>query len=134
MALTAGALLADRMANAWAAEVVRQMRGAADERALLRRLLGLCGRLLEDLASQRVNVALATGRAAAAEANAGVVREGDLHGGHGRADVPRRAAQCREQDGTEYPVGEGVPCPNPNCLGADRCRCVRVPVVAGVGR
>ena len=130
-ATVAAALLADRMANAWAAEVLRQMRGVANEKALLAAVSGLSGRLLETLASQRVNVALAAGRAAAGRANAGVVRteiytavmdEHTCRGGEFR---------CWEQDGTEYPVGEGVPCPNPNCLGADRCRCVRVGVVGG---
>ncbi len=134
LALTAGALLADRMANAWAAEVIRQMRGQMDGGALTERLLGLSGRLLEDLANQGANVALATGRAAMGEANAGIVEKEIYTAIIDGATCRGGPLQCLEQDGTEYPVGEGVPCPNPSCFGADRCRCLRVPVVAGVGQ
>ncbi len=129
-ATVAAALLADRMANAWAAEVLRQMRGVADEKALLAAVSGLSGRLLETLASQRVNVALATGRAAAGEGERGGGASGDLHGGDGR-DVTGWRARCRELDGTEYAVAEAPRVPLAVCEGGDRCRCEVVPVVGG---
>lgn len=128
-ATVAAALLADRMANAWAAEVLRQMRGAADQKALLAAVTGLSGRLLETLASQRVNVALATGRAEAAVANEGVVERVILTAVMDEVTC----GPCRDLDGTEYPVAEAPRVPLAVCEGGDRCRCEVVPVVGGAG-
>lgn len=123
----AAALLADRMATAWAAAVGRQLRaGTSDAVAIAEAAGGAGEKLLGDLANQRANDAFAQGRGAATEANADkvslVIRTGIID--NAICDY------CYSLDGNEYSLDEAPPCPDPDCAGGvDRCRCQNVPVV-----
>ena len=124
-ALFAAGRLADRMLNAWGAEVLTGARGGLDSGSLADTLAGLSAKLLADLARQGASLAFGLGRTDAGQANAGQVGR-ELYSTVLDARV---CDNCRPYEGQEFAVGEGPPVPNPSCLGGDRCRCVRVPVV-----
>lgn len=124
-ALFAGARLADRMLSAWGAEVLSGARGKYDATAVAEGIGSGAGKLLADLARQGASTALGLGRTDAATANGGAI-DRELYTTMMDGNV---CSPCVQYDGQEFAVGEGPSCPNPECEGGDRCRCVRVPVV-----
>lgn len=122
-ALFAGARLADRMLNAWGAELLSSGRaGAFDQGALAEALAGGVGKLLAELARQGASLAFGQGRGDMAQANASQI-EWEIYStmlDSGVCDV------CAKYEGQGLAVDEPPKTPNPNCLGGARCRCVRI--------
>ena len=129
MAVVMAAELADRLMRSWSGEVLRQLRvgGGFNREALGGLLDGLADSTIEQAARLRSAPALNMGRAAVVQANVALIEKEIYSAVMDSRTCPR----CRDEDGKEYPPGEGTPAPNPSCLGLDKCRCVRVPWVLG---
>jgi hypothetical protein len=127
-AVVAASLLADRVLGAWANETMRQLQlGTADPAALLAAMTGLSGKPVEALASERANVALATGRAAMAETNADAV---DHYIVSCKLDG-NSCGPCADWDGLEFPPGKEPRVPLEACEGREKCRCQVIAIAKG---
>lgn len=136
LAVTAGEMaraLADRMRTAWGTAVVGQMRTGYDKTALEAAVTAPGERLLADVARQATGVAFATGRADAAQANKAAIGKEVWSAvmDDGTCSGSPAEHRCRQLDGQTFAVGEGPACPNANCKGGYRCRCVRIAVASG---
>lgn len=126
--------LNDRLRTAWGAAVVDQMRTGYDRAALDAAVTVPGERLLADVARRGPTVALGMGREDAVAASGGVkemlytaMMDDFVCSG------PDEEMRCKQLDGTRYPVKDGGYrglCPNPQCKGRQRCRCILVPVAA----
>lgn len=120
----AGARLADRMLNAWGAEVFTQARSGYDAAALSDAAGGGGAKLLADLARMGASVAFGLGRTDAGSANEGLI-QWEIYSTMLDEHV---CENCEPHEGQGLAVGEPPGIPNPDCLGQDRCRCIRIPV------
>lgn len=120
--------LGDRMRTAWGSVVARQMRPEVGLNVVnLSEIVTAAGdRLLADIAKQSVTVSLSSARWDAAAANAKFVK----HEIYSTMMDQNVCYACAQYEGEVFAVGEGPEAPGDHCEGtADRCRCVRVPVV-----
>lgn len=121
-AMAAGVMLSDRMRQAAVAEATSQaLAGLPSLEGMRAVVTAAPDRLLASLATQAAAQALATGRAASAKANAGVV-DYEIWT---CAMLPTSCEECIKLDGEPFPVGEG---PQPPIH--QNCQCERVAVVA----
>ena len=120
--------LGDRMRTAWGSVVARQMRPEVGLNVVnLSEIVTAAGdRLLADIAKQSVSASLSSARWDAAAANAALVK----HEIYSTMLDENVCDACAQYEGEEFAVGEGPNAPGDHCEGtADRCRCVRVPVI-----